>query len=37
MSWLHLVTYFFGGLFLANAVPHFASGIMGKGVSDSLR
>jgi hypothetical protein len=27
---LHLVSYFFGGLFLANAVPHFVSGIMGR-------
>jgi hypothetical protein len=24
------VSYFFGGLFLANVVPHFVSGIMGK-------
>jgi hypothetical protein len=30
MTWLHLVSYFFGGVFLANAVPHFVSGIMGK-------
>ena len=30
MNWLHLVSYFFGGLFLANGVPHFVSGIMGK-------
>jgi hypothetical protein len=30
MNWLHLVSYFFGGLFLTNAVPHFVSGIMGK-------
>jgi hypothetical protein len=30
MNWLHLVSYFFGGLFLANAVPHFVSGIMGE-------
>ena len=30
MNWLHLLSYFFGGLFLANAVPHFVSGIMGK-------
>jgi hypothetical protein len=30
MNWLHLVSYFFGGLFLANAVPHFVSGVMGK-------
>ena len=30
MNWLHPVSYFFGGLFLANAVPHFVSGVMGK-------
>jgi hypothetical protein len=30
MTWLHSVSYFFGGLFLANAVPHFVSGIMGR-------
>jgi hypothetical protein len=30
MNWLHIVSYFFGGLFLTNVVPHFVSGIMGK-------
>lgn len=30
MVWLHLVAYFFGGAFLANAVPHFVAGVMGK-------
>jgi hypothetical protein len=30
MNWLHIVSYFFGGLFLANVVPHFVSGIMGE-------
>jgi hypothetical protein len=30
MIWLHLVSYFFGGLFLANVVPHLVSGMMGK-------
>ena len=30
MNWLHLASFFFGGLFLANAVPHFVSGVMGK-------
>ena len=30
MHWLPLVSYFFGGAFLANAVPHFVSGIMGR-------
>jgi hypothetical protein len=30
MNWLHLVSYFFGGMFLANAIPHFVSGMMGR-------
>jgi hypothetical protein len=30
MNWLHLVSYFFGCIFLANAVPHFVSGMMGR-------
>jgi hypothetical protein len=30
MPWLPLASYFFGGAFLANAVPHFVSGVMGK-------
>jgi hypothetical protein len=30
MHWLQLVSYFFGGAFFANAVPHFVSGVMGK-------
>ena len=30
MTWLHLVSYFFGGIFLVNATPHFVSGIMGQ-------
>ena len=29
MDWLHLISYFLGGAFLTNAVPHFASGVMG--------
>jgi hypothetical protein len=29
MRWYHYVSYFWGGAFLANAVPHFVSGIMG--------
>jgi hypothetical protein len=29
MDALTLVSYFFGGAFLANAVPHFVSGMMG--------
>jgi len=30
MEWIHYVSYFFGGAFLANAVPHFVSGTMGR-------
>ncbi|RSL18560.1 hypothetical protein EDE15_4149 [Edaphobacter aggregans] len=30
MNWLPLVSYFFGGIFLANAVPHLVSGMMGR-------
>ena len=29
MAW-HLLAYFFGGAFLANAIPHFVSGMMGR-------
>lgn len=29
MNWLHLVSFFFGGAFLGNAVPHFVAGTMG--------
>ena len=30
MSWLNDLAYFAGGLVLANAVPHFVSGTMGR-------
>ena len=30
MIWLHDLAYFFGGAFLANAVPHYVSGMMGR-------
>jgi hypothetical protein len=30
MNWLHDLSYLFGGAFLANAVPHFVSGMMGR-------
>ena len=30
MPWLAQVSYFFGGAFLANAIPHFVSGMMGR-------
>ena len=29
MNWLNLISYFFGGAFLSNAIPHFVSGITG--------
>lgn len=29
MNWLFLVSYFFGGVFAANAIPHFVAGTMG--------
>ena len=28
--WYHLIAYFFGGAFLANAIPHLVSGISGS-------
>ncbi len=28
--WYHDVAYFFGGFFLANAIPHLANGISGR-------
>ncbi|MDH7795110.1 MULTISPECIES: hypothetical protein [unclassified Beijerinckia] len=30
MTWLPILSYFFGGAFLANAVPHYVNGTMGK-------
>jgi hypothetical protein len=30
MNWGHEIAYFFGGAFLANAVPHLVSGLMGR-------
>ncbi|MFP5227361.1 MAG: hypothetical protein ACLGXA_06995 [Acidobacteriota bacterium] len=30
MHWLWLVSYFFGGMFAANAIPHWVSGMMGR-------
>jgi len=30
MDWLHDISYLFGGAVLANAVPHFVSGVMGR-------
>src|SRR5580704_2642079 len=30
VNWLWLVSYFFGGVFAANAIPHFVAGTMGR-------
>ena len=30
MRWYHYISYFFGGAFLANAVPHFVNGVSGN-------
>jgi hypothetical protein len=30
MPWYEYVAYFFGGAFLANAIPHFSNGISGR-------
>lgn len=30
MNWLDLAAYFFGGIFAANAVPHYVAGVMGR-------
>ena len=29
MRWNHYLSYFFGGAFLVNAIPHFVNGVMG--------
>jgi hypothetical protein len=30
MPWVHYLAWFFGGVFLANAIPHFVSGMLGR-------
>lgn len=30
MEWTHYISYFFGGAFLTNAVPHFVRGVIGQ-------
>jgi hypothetical protein len=30
MGSLHCISYFFGGAFLSNAIPHFVSGVTGR-------
>jgi len=29
MRWYYYLSYFFGGAFLVNAIPHFVSGVLG--------
>lgn len=29
MRWNHYISYFFGGAFLANSIPHFVAGVTG--------
>ena len=30
MNWINYISYFFGGVFLANAIPHIVSGMVGR-------
>ena len=30
MNWLHLISHFFGGMFLCNAVPDYVCGVTGR-------
>jgi hypothetical protein len=30
MRWYHIVSYFFGGMFLTNTVPHLVAGVSGS-------
>jgi len=30
MEWLYCFSYFFGGAFFSNAIPHFVSGVLGR-------
>ena len=30
MDWLNLISHFFGGFFLSNAIPHVVSGLTGR-------
>jgi hypothetical protein len=30
MAWYHFIAYFFGGVFLTNAIPHYVMGLTGR-------
>lgn len=30
MKWYHYIAYFFGGMFLTNAIPHLVQGVSGR-------
>ncbi len=36
MRWYHYISYFFGGVFLANALPHLGTGISGHAFQSPL-
>jgi hypothetical protein len=36
MRWYHYLSYFFGGAFLANALPHLGNGISGHAFQSPL-
>ena len=36
MPWLHYLSWFFGGAFLTNVIPHFVSGVMGKAFQSAI-
>ncbi len=37
MEWTHYISYFFGGAFLTNAVPHFVRGVIGQPFQSPFR
>ena len=37
MPWHYYLSYFFGGAFLSNAIPHFVCGVMGRPFQSPLR
>jgi hypothetical protein len=37
MNWHWLLSYFFGGAFAGNAIPHFVAGTMGRSFQTPFR